>query len=373
LLDSLLKEILNMVHEVWGEIPVELGISQAEREAVTTLQQVPVLEGPKLFQPEPVTSRVKDEPRTEDILVTKSIELLRYRRQITRLLEALTVHQQAVTDGEIANLPPLIQPPPLPAPSDFIRTAKTTIFGFPVKEEKIIQPLDVPDITKKDAELGLRKAVIKISAHVGYQTAFDSGVRLLTEVAELFLERLLRNLRRELDQDLENNKQNCGWTDPLEKGLVASGAGSILSIQDYYEDSVIKHHTRLQTQCRELREKYCSSLPSVTRRSSIPSDTRSWSVAEDDIPELHFPSSEEGAGLGENSGDHSTPNLDVGMQMLQSLEASGDLDTPRSAESEALSNMSCTTPSPAFTPRTLNSSPQFNSAKKRRRSGGKFI
>ena len=79
------------------------------------------------------------------------------------------------------------------------------------------------------------------------------------------------------------------------------------------------------------------------------------------------------SGMGETSMDHSTPNLDVGMQMLQSLEASGDLDTPRSADSEALSNMSCTTPSPAFTPRTLSSSPQFNSAKKRRRSGGKYI
>jgi hypothetical protein len=32
--------------------------------------------------------------------------------------------------------------------------------------------------------------------------------------------------------------------------------------------------------------------------------------------------------------DHATPTLDAGMQMLQSLEASGDLDTPLSAESE---------------------------------------
>ncbi len=41
-----------------------------------------------------------------------------------------------------------------------------------------------------------------------------------------------------------------------------------------------------------------------------------------------------GAGLGESMADHATPTLDAGMQMLQSLEASGDLDTPLSAESE---------------------------------------
>ena len=39
-------------------------------------------------------------------------------------------------------------------------------------------------------------------------------------------------------------------------------------------------------------------------------------------------------GLGESMADHATPTLDAGMQMLQSLEASGDLDTPLSAESE---------------------------------------
>ncbi len=40
------------------------------------------------------------------------------------------------------------------------------------------------------------------------------------------------------------------------------------------------------------------------------------------------------SGLGESMADHATPTLDAGMQMLQSLEASGDLDTPLSAESE---------------------------------------
>lgn len=34
-----------MVEELWGEIPVRLGISQAEREAITTLQQVGEGEG----------------------------------------------------------------------------------------------------------------------------------------------------------------------------------------------------------------------------------------------------------------------------------------------------------------------------------------
>ena len=59
--------------------------------------------------------------------------------------------------------------------------------------------------------------ILLFSAHVGYQTALDSGVRLLTESTQLFMERMLHNLRIELDRSLENNMENMGWTDILEK------------------------------------------------------------------------------------------------------------------------------------------------------------
>ena len=41
------------------------------------------------------------------------------------------------------------------------------------------------------------------SAHVDYHTAEDSGVRVLTEATELFLQRLTASLRRALDTDLQ--------------------------------------------------------------------------------------------------------------------------------------------------------------------------
>ena len=71
-------------------------------------------------------------------VVTKNIELLRYRRQITRLLETLEQHKAAISDGETGDLPPLLQPPPLPALAEYTRTAKISIFGFPMKEEKVL-------------------------------------------------------------------------------------------------------------------------------------------------------------------------------------------------------------------------------------------
>lgn len=381
-----------MLEPLWGEPPLELrskaGLSQKEKDALCNIPQAPLLEGPKLHQPETENILVKQEcvgagSQTSDILVTKSIELLRYRRQITRQLEIIALHKahQATGANDLPAgeaLPPIGQPPILPQAAAFQRTAKTTLFGFPLKEESTFKPIELPDITRKDAELGLRKAVIKISAHNGYQTAQDSAVRVLTEATELFLQTLTRKLRMELDRYLESNGKATGWTDILEKVFAEGGVGGVLDIQDYYEDSIIKYYYRLYSQCRDLEIRY---------RAEIPHQISGWQGNPDNIPEMHFPSSEEGAGLGDNLPNHATPTLDVGMQMLQSLEASGDLvDTPLSAADsvEPLSNMSCPTPSPALTPRTtssvsavaaaaVTSSPQLSSAKKRRRSGGKFM
>jgi len=370
------------LHQLWGEIAVsgKAGLSRQEREALAMIPQVPLLEGPKLFQPEPQRHKVKSETGLQQSILIKNIELLRYRRQLTRLLETLEQHKKAVAAGELDQLPPLPQPPPQPELKPFKRSTKSTLFGFPSKEQETSEEgeqrvkedpdlslnkrLEVPEISTKDAEQGLRKAVIRISAHVGYHTAEDSGVRVLTEATELFLQRLTASLRRALDTDLQTNHAGTGWGDILEQVFNESGVGSILDVQDHYENNVIKQHFRLIEQCRELRESYVSE---------VPGEVGDWIAQEDDIPEMHFPSSDEGAGLGESLPNHATPTLDVGMQMLQSLEASGDLvDTPLSGDSEALSVLSCATPSPALTPRNSTGSPQFNSSKKRRRSGGKF-
>lgn len=366
-------------HQLWGEMKVSsrTGLSSQEREALTRIPQVPSLEGPKLFQPEPERLRLKGEASSHQSILNNNIELLRYRRQLTRLLETLDQNKKAVAAGEVDQLPPLPQPPPQPHVQPFHRSRRSTLFGFPLKEEgeelvntreetedRLTKQIDVSEITKRDAEQGLRKAVIRMSAHVGYHTAEDAGVRVLTEATELFLQRLTGSLRQGLDSDLQTNHVGTGWGDVLEQVFVSSGVGSILDVAKHYEDHVIKLHFRLIDNCRELRERYMAE---------VPGEVGDWVAQEDDIPEMHFPSSEEGAGLGESLPNHATPTLDVGMQMLQSLEASGDLDTPLSGDSEALSNLSCPTPSsPALTPRTATASPQFNSNKKRRRSGGKF-
>lgn len=358
-----------MFDELWGEIRREdgrniSGLSNTEREDLCKLPQIPALEGPKLYQPQPEKSILKREYPT-DQLVENNIALLQYKRQLMSILEAVQQNKAANSSGGVGVesgssslqhdvkdlLHQIPQPPPFPQLAPVKKPLKTNFMEVPTatKEEVDIKPGQINsvlsaassqpiEISRKECLAVLRKSVIKISAHAGYTSAMNSSLNLLTETAESFILNIASKLRTELDRSLESNEDGNGWTDILEKVLVEVGSGGILNLQEYYDNYVVKYNTRLLAQCRDLDEMYKKEM--------------NLCVDADNIPEMHFPSSEEGAG--ESVANLATPTLDVGMQMLQSLEASVDLgdEPPLSNQSEmAYSVQSCPTPSPAFTPK----------------------
>lgn len=385
-----------MCEELWGEIRPHSsgnaegglrnsgGLGRAERDE---LPQIPILEGPKLYQPQTVQHKIKREYST-DPLVQNNIRLLQYKRQLVSLLETLAQRKanlsaDPLAAATLADQSP-IQPPVFPQLAPVSKPGKRNIMGLQVQAESVPDKQDIkPTLDRDIAEVSrneylslLRKSVIQISAHAGYTNAMESALSSLTETAEMFIQNISRKLRVELDRNLETNEDGNGWSDILEKVLVESGIGGVLQIQEYYENYVIKYNTRLLSQCKELEEMYKKEMNACLE------------TGQDNIPEMHFPSSDEGAG--ESLPNLATPTLDVGMQMLQSLEAASvDLEPPLSNQSEmAFSVQSCPTPSPAMTPRAGNPtpspafnprplhapSPQFGGpAKKRRRSGGKFL
>jgi len=357
-----------MFDELWGEIRNDdrrniSALGKTEREDLCKLPQIPALEGPKLYQPQPEKITVKREYPT-DQLVQNNIALLQYKRQLMSILEALQQNKAANTSGgadggagaglqlDVKDLLHQIpQPPPFPQLAPVKKAVKTNFMEVPAKEEVDVKPTvaDIgssgpggsshqTEISRKECLSILRKSVIKISAHSGYTSAMNSALNLLTENAESFILNIASKLRSELDGSLKSNEDGNGWTDILEKVLVESGSGGILQLQEYYDNYVVKYNTRLLAHCRDLDEMYKKEM--------------NLCVDTDNIPEMHFPSSEEGAG--ESLPNLATPTLDVGMQMLQSLEASVDLgdEPPLSNQSEmAYSVQSCPTPSPAFTPK----------------------
>ena len=67
-------------------------------------------------------------------------------------------------------------PPSLPPVDRFVRRVEVNMFGCPLKDEdeesaeKRSRLEPIPDIGQAEAEAGLRRAVVRLSAHVGYHT-----------------------------------------------------------------------------------------------------------------------------------------------------------------------------------------------------------
>lgn len=360
---------------LWGEVqgPRDnwLGLTHQEREALSNVSRPLAVEGPKFHQPTQAVTTVKSEPHLGDPLVLNTIQLLGHKRTLDRLMDTVDTYKHAIASGDLDKMPPLAPLPPMPEILNFHRSVPDDYY---MHSHTPRHPQQVIEIGEVKARSGLRQAVVQLSAQTGYVAAQESAVSLLTDSLEQYLTQFCTRLRGALDHSLcLAPAEDIGWSDVLEKVAVEMGVQTnlvsnrfrfgILGVGDYYEEHIIKKHSTISAQCREREARYAAELPG---------EAGSW-PSQDEIPEMHFPSSDEGAGL---EGDHATPTLDMGMQMLQSLEASGDLDTPLSvAESEALSGCSATpspqvlTPGRAHTPH----SPAEARTKKRRRSGGKFM
>ena len=327
---------------LWGELDSArenvLDLSPMERESLMKLCRPLTVEGPKFHSPLTRQNQLKREP-TSDPIVDNTIELLEYKRVLQRLLDTVSNHKAAIAAGSLDKMPSLQPAPELPvlAPRENLVDESGSSGGGGCR---------VMEVGGARARQLLEDSVIKLSAHAGYQTANSSAVMLLTDATSHYLKTFCSMLRRELDTRLEAAPTDSHGWDALEKVCVEMKVGTegmeshkftVLALADYYRDSVISRQERLLKEVKQLTRQYEAG-------------TSSW--GQDDIPQMHFPSSEEGVGVEQFNYDHATPTgLDVGMQMLQSLEAGGELvETPSPGYNVDLdSNVDTPSPSPGQT------------------------
>ena len=314
---------------LWGEIPgtaeTSIDLSPVEKEGLLKLSRPLPVDGPKFHAPITKVKEMKIEPSC-DPLVINTIQLLEYRRVLEKLLDTVSGYKVALANGTADKMPPLQPPPEMP---NIVESPKSIIDDDPKEEEDYMPTCRVMQVSGERARQLLESSVIKLAAHAGFETGQNSAVQLLTDAASQYLKQFCSLMRLELDRRLEAAPENSdGWSDALEtvcvemrvsSQTVESHRHTVLALGEYYEDSVIKRHRDLARDVRQMAAQYEAG-------------TSSWGG--DDIPEMHLPSSDEGAGGDSYNFDHATPTLDVGMQMLQSLEAGGDLaDTPMSGDS----------------------------------------
>ena len=350
-----------MSSPLWGEIPgtpeTSIQLSPAERESLLKLSRPLPVDGPKFHAPITKVKEMKVEP-SRDPLVMNTIQLMEYKRVLEKLLETVSGYKVAIANGTADKMPPLQPAPEMP---NVVEPCKK-VLEDDLEDDDAGDPPQarVMQVSSDRARQLLESSVITLSAHAGFQTARTSAVQLLTDATAQYLKQFCSLLRLELDRRLEAAPDNMnGWSDALETVCVEMRVGSrtlesprhtVLALGEYYEDTIIRRQRALAREVREMAARYEAG-------------TSTWGG--DDIPEMHFPSSDEGTGGDMFNFDHATPTLDVGMQMLQSLEAGGDLaDTPRSGDSYNVGDNLETgmeTPSP---------SPGLAGSKKRRMDSG---
>jgi len=130
-------------------------------------------------------------------------------------------------------------------------------------------------------------------------------------------------LRLSRDNQLLGN--SSGFADVMERTYRDMNLGSILDLRDFYSNFVVGRYKAIRKECKGLIEK-CQNLEDGAILNVGLSGAFTPNVGSvdngsvDNIPEIHFPSSEEGDTIVTFSLDHNTPQMETGLQMLQSLE-----------------------------------------------------
>ncbi len=349
----------NAKYQLWGEMPESKSdnrrLSAAERELLAKNPRPLTLEGPRIHQPrllEPSTSTasVKSEfppPNPCNLAegyVTHGMRLMSYASELQRIKDAALARRER-------GMPPLTEPiPPMPS---LIAPNTNPVHLGPFTSRESTRPListdPIPAVNSRTARRALKKSVAALCAFHGFDLATDSSLDVLTVMSQIrivhktsrpklrilfilqdaagqYLEKFCRLLRAARDNELIQGN-NCGFPDPVCRVYDEIGIGSILNVRTYYQNVIVNRHKAIAETVESLAHE-CQNLDEVPTFSVGENGS-----LEDNIPEIHFPSSEEGdngsSGPPTLSLDHNAPQIETGLQMLQSLEqgAYGNLDS----------------------------------------------
>ena len=156
----------------WGELSSAkenvLDLSAQERESLVKLCRPLTVEGPKFHSPLTVRQHEMKRDSTTDPLIDNTIQLLEYKRVLQRLLQTVSNYKAAIANGSLDKMPSLQPAPEMPC----------LVPISPKTDESL--PCRVMEVGGGRARQLLQDAVMKLSAHSGYQTANRSAIRLLT-------------------------------------------------------------------------------------------------------------------------------------------------------------------------------------------------
>jgi len=111
-----------------------------------------------------------------------------------------------------------------------------------------------PSVAPSTCRQLLKKSVITLTAHAGYDNANESAIEVLTDILHSYMTQLTTNLSE--IRDAEMTSGSFEFLDILEKVFTDMGVGSAKSLVRFYEKDVVARHRALQRQCDSLQTRY---------------------------------------------------------------------------------------------------------------------
>ncbi|XP_059059063.1 STAGA complex 65 subunit gamma-like [Achroia grisella] len=227
-------------------------------------------------------------------LITHTIQLHAYSRQLTAILEQT---ENAVFEG--ARLDPMSLPSMPSEPHIHLEHETTPPINFLPKKYCDFSlgkgPIILP-FTPESHKRALRQCAAIAIGHVGISTCTNTALSAVSDALDIYMTNMCKLLRIAVDKEASGLKS--GFPDVISKVFADLNVGDL---HEFYNNRVVRYHAKIKKKCEDLHCQ-CEALAIGDIAPQLKLE---------EVPELHFPAALDGA---------FTPSLEPGFQMLHSLE-----------------------------------------------------
>nr|XP_033792751.1 STAGA complex 65 subunit gamma [Geotrypetes seraphini]XP_033792752.1 STAGA complex 65 subunit gamma [Geotrypetes seraphini]XP_033792754.1 STAGA complex 65 subunit gamma [Geotrypetes seraphini]XP_033792755.1 STAGA complex 65 subunit gamma [Geotrypetes seraphini] len=325
----------------WGEIPVSS--SQTSRSSFELLQrefrtvevQDPPLHQPSAHKPRPTT--MLDIPSEPCSLTIHTIQLIQHIRRLRSLIAATQAQGQQQAEGikteESEPLPTRPISPPLP--DDLLPLDnKVAWLSFHLRHSDPDSDFyrgkgePVTELSWTSCRQLLYQSVATVLAHTGFDSANESVLETLTDIAHEYCLKFTKLLRFAVDREARLGQ--TPFSDVMEQVFHEMGIGSVLSLQQFWQHRIKDYHSYMLQVSKQLSEEY----ESIIHPEKATEDLKPVKIKEEPVSDITFPITEELEG-DLAPGDQTLP---VGVLGAQSERFAANLEveaSPQASGAEA--------------------------------------
>ncbi|MBN3274014.1 ST65G protein, partial [Polyodon spathula] len=296
----------------WGEIPVSAVPSSRssfdllQREFRSVEVQDPPLHQPSAHRPRPTT--MFDVPSEPCSLTIHTVQLNQHVRRLRRLLATAQGQPQTEGGARLEENETLPARPPTPAIPDDLLPLDSKAPHLPFQllhsdpESDFYKGKGEPvtELSWPSCRQLLYQSVATVLAHAGFESAQESVLEMLTDVAHEHYLRLSRLLRVAVDREARLGA--TPFPDVVEQVFHEAGIGSVLSLHLFWQHRIKDYHSYMLQVSKQLSEEY----EWLVNPEKAAEDAKPLKIKEEPLSDITFPINEElEADLA--SGDQSLP------------------------------------------------------------------